>query len=74
MKPFFPTLPSTKVAIQETSHGPKQVLAEVSRKLGGVQQASGPCELPRNERQVLYIHSKSEVECSITSWVTRGSR
>ena len=62
MKPFYPTLPSTKAGIESQSklHGPKQVLAIVSREIGGVQHASSPCELPRNERQVLYIHSKSK--------------
>lgn len=60
MKPFFPTLPSTKSRIESQggSHGPKQVLATVSRELGGVQFVCSPSELPRNERQVSYIHSK----------------
>ena len=31
----------------------------VSGKLGGVVDASEPCELPRNERQITYIRSKS---------------
>ncbi len=62
MKPFFPTLPSTKAGVgsQSMSHGPKQVLSIVSRELGGVQNASSPCELPRNERQVSYIRNKSK--------------
>ncbi len=64
MKPFFPTLPSTKAGIkresQSRSHGPKQMLATVSRELGGVQHASSPCELPRNERQVSYISMKAK--------------
>ena len=61
-KPFFPTLPSTKKDIESEpgSHGPKRVLATVSQKLGGIQHALSPCELPRNERQVMYIHSKTK--------------
>ena len=62
MKPFYPTLPSTKAGIESQSklHGPKQVLFIVSREIGGVQHASSPCELLRNEWQVSYIHSKSK--------------
>lgn len=61
-KPFFPTLPSTKQSIKEEAKekGPKQVLATVSKKLGGILQASSPCELPRNERQVMYLQSKEK--------------
>ena len=60
-KPFFPTLPSTKLEIesQSKSSGPKTTLSLVSEKLGGVVDADSPCELPRNERQVSYIKSKS---------------
>ena len=74
MTPFFPTLPSTKASnSQETSHGPKQVLATVSRELDGVQHASSPCELPQNERQISYIRSKSKpsgVQCGIGDLLT----
>ena len=49
---------------QSNVHGPKQVLAIVSRELGGVQHASSPCELPRNEQQVSYIQSKSKASTS----------
>jgi len=62
IKPFYPTLPSTKAEIesQSVSRGPKQVVATVSRKHGGVQHASSPCELLRNERQVSYIHTRKK--------------
>lgn len=67
MKPFFPTLPSTKAGIesQSGSHGPKQVLATVLKELGGVQHASSPCELPRNEQQNSYIQQKSKGSCVV---------
>ena len=61
-KPFFPTLPSTKmeIEIQSRSCGPKSALDIVSEKLGGIVDADdSPCELPRNERQISYIKSKS---------------
>ena len=60
-KPFFPTLPSTKmeIEIQNRSCGPKSALGIVSEKLGGIVDANSPCELPRNERQISYIKSKS---------------
>ena len=59
-KPFFPTLPCTKMEMemQSRSCGPKATLSIVSEKLGVV-NADGPCELPRNERQIFYIKSKS---------------
>ena len=46
------------------TYGVKQVLAIVSRELGVVQHALSPCELPQNERQVSYIHSKSKASTS----------
>ena len=60
-KPFFPTLPSTKLKIRSQSKecGPKQILGVVSKWLGGVQNASSPCDLSRNERQCSYIRSTS---------------
>ena len=45
--------------MQSRSCGPKSTLRIVSEKLGGVVDAGGPCELPRNERQISYIKSKS---------------
>ena len=60
-KPFYPTLPSTKLKIQSESkfRGPKSILNSVSNDVGGVIGAKGPCDLPRNERQVCYIKKKS---------------
>ena len=45
--------------MQCKSHGPKNVMGIVSGKLGGVVDASEPCEVPKNERQITYIRSKS---------------
>ena len=45
--------------MQSRSHGSKATLSIVSEKLGGVVDADSPCELPRNERQISYIKSKS---------------
>lgn len=69
-KPFFPTLPSTKkdIEVESSSHGPKTTVRIVSNQLGGVVDAKGPCELPRNERQVTYIRSKSSNEVSSTNF------
>lgn len=65
-KPFFPTLPSTKKDIEAecSSHGPKYTMSIVSDKLGGVVDAKGPCDLPRNERQVTYVRSKLTSEAN----------
>jgi len=49
-----------KLNPRSVSYGHKQVLATVSRKHGGVQHASSPCELPRNERQVSYIQTRKK--------------
>ena len=60
--PFYPTLPSTKDMIEELSSkqgGPKQTIRVVSEKVGGVARASSACDLPRNERQVSYLKSRS---------------
>ena len=57
--PFYPTLTSTKMDIEEqcSSHCPKNTVRIVSAKLDGVMDGS-PCELPRNERQVTYFKNK----------------
>lgn len=54
-QPFFPTWPSTMKMIKaEMEHtGPKEVVAAVSEKVGGIRYATAPGELPRGERQVL---------------------
>ena len=59
-RPFFPTLPSTKIDLTEQcqSQGPKAAVRIVSKKLGGVVGSKSPCELPRNERQATYLKSK----------------
>ena len=49
---------------QCSSHGPKNTVRIVSAKLGGVMDAS-PCELPRNERQVLYFKNKIASDLNI---------
>ena len=48
-----------EIEMQCKSHGPKNALSIVSDKHGGIVDASSPCELPRNERQITYIKSKS---------------
>ena len=37
------------------SSGPKNVLAKISMKVGGVLSASDACELPRDEQQVSQV-------------------
>ena len=60
---FYPTLPSTKRLIRkEVSNrqsGPKRTVSIVSQKVGGVTGATSPCDLPRNERQITYLKSRS---------------
>ena len=53
-KPFYPTWPSTLELIKKEgcTSGPKQVVARVSEKVGGVLGASAPGQLPRSEKQV----------------------
>ena len=54
--PFFPTLASTRdlVKMECQDSGPKQVLHNVSSRIGGLLSSSCPGELPRNERQIKY--------------------
>lgn len=54
-KPFIPTWPSTMRMIkgEVRKSGPKEVVASVSARVGGVLQAYAPDELPRGERQVM---------------------
>jgi len=56
-QPFFPTWPSTKELIkQESEHGgPKETVAKVSAQVGGILKATCSGQLPRNERQVMYL-------------------
>ena len=63
-RPFFPTLPSTKALIAAQSHtsGPKATVSAVSEKVGGILNAQSA--LPRNERQVSYIKSRSKTQSS----------
>ena len=64
--PFYPTFPSTRQQILEqcSFQGPKNVLRMVSDKIGGITTAKSPCELPRNERQVMYTRGKSSGHCA----------
>ena len=59
-QPFFPTWPSTKTLIkcEGGSSGPKETVAKVSAMVGGISKASCSCQLPRNERQVMYFQNK----------------
>ena len=61
--PFYPTNPSTRLLIQKEvskqQMGPKRAVSVVSAKVGGVMCAGSPCDLPRNERQVSYLKSRS---------------
>lgn len=45
--------------MQSRLRGPRTTLSIVSEKLGGVVDTDSPCELPRNERQISYIKSKT---------------
>lgn len=53
-KPFYPTIPSTveRIKQESTSIGPKETVAVVSCKVGGILDASCPGALPRSEQQV----------------------
>lgn len=61
-KPFFPTLPSTVSKIKREGDvvGPKEVLASVSKEVGGVLDSCYPGALPRNEQQITYYKNRSE--------------
>ena len=52
--PFYPTWPSTLKLIKKegSSTGPKEVVARVSERVGGVMGASAPGQVPRGEMQV----------------------
>ena len=54
-KPFFPTWPSTIQRIKEEClvKGPKSVVHDISSRVGGVESALAPGQLPRNEMQVV---------------------
>jgi hypothetical protein len=53
-KPFHPTWPSTLELVKKEGSctGPKEVVARVSERVGGVMGASAPGQLPRGEMQV----------------------
>ena len=42
------------------SHGPKQVLSDVSSSVGGILSTSNPCSLPRNEQQVADVKRRQK--------------
>ena len=69
-KPFHPTWPSTMELIKKEgcASGPKEVVAVVSGKVGGVLGASAPGQLPRGEAQVSnakrHLRFRDESGCS----------
>lgn len=65
-RPFFPTLPSTMEKIKQecTASGPKQVVSSVSNCVGGVMNATDPCELPRDEQQVSKLKQRVKFKCT----------
>ena len=68
--PFYPTLPSTKTLVKSQVGGPKSLMGAVSNSLGGVMPALSPCDLPRNERHIVYLTQASiSVEIASTSKV-----
>uniref|UniRef100_A0A1X7THD2 Uncharacterized protein n=1 Tax=Amphimedon queenslandica TaxID=400682 RepID=A0A1X7THD2_AMPQE len=66
LSPFYPTLHSTKQEMRRlcTTISPKGTVGVVSASLGGVVAAKSPCQLPRNECQVMYIKSKHQQSTS----------
>ena len=52
---FHPTWPSTKELMKSEDCGPKEGVARISFKVGGILQVCCPGELPRNERQATYL-------------------
>ena len=72
LKPYYPTLPSTLTAITASSaKGPKEILSDISAKVGGVLAATDPCSLPRNEQQIVDAkrRQKKVEACGSTSGV-----
>ena len=52
-QPFYPTLPSTMKLIKSSCHtGPKATVGSVSGQVGGMENATYPGALVRNEQQV----------------------
>ena len=47
--------------------GPKDVVASISAKAGGVLEAAAPGQLPRNEKQVSYFKSRVSLDARISS-------
>lgn len=70
-KPFYPTLPSTveQIKHESTSIGPKETVAVVSSKVGGVLDASCPGALPCSEQQV--SDYKRCTSCTTVDTVTK---
>lgn len=56
--PFFPTWPSTAKLLQQEcgKSGPKKAISNVSTLVGGITKAKCPGQLPRNERQAIYLN------------------
>lgn len=54
-RPLFPTWPSTRDLIRSQcmEQEPKETIEYVSSQVGGVAQALGAGQLPRNEKQVM---------------------
>lgn len=60
-KPFYPTLPSTLEAVRRgEASGAKEILSDISAKVGGVLFGSDPCSLPRNEQQVYDVKRRQK--------------
>ena len=79
-KPFFPTWSSTMKMIKtEAQHNhPKEVMASVTAKVGGVMSANAPGKLPRGERQIIntkcvlkFSNDEMDVLCSRQKQVIR---
>ena len=65
--PFHPTWPSTmqKMKADCCDHGPKETVSHVSSVMGGMESASAPGKLPRDEHQVSNMrHSQKKLSSS----------
>ena len=70
-KSLFPTLPSTMQQMKEEcskGSGPKQVICDVSSRVGGVISATDSCAIPRNELQVTKLKSRMKSSSLSVSW------
>ena len=63
-RPYYPTWPSTRELIKThcKTYGPKATIEHVSQKVGGIMEAKGPGQLPRNERQITNIRKKERLK------------